>query len=470
MVTTYTYDRAQRLTNLSNVISGTTITSHAYTLDAEGNRTALSEFVFGITTGASDSFGMTYDGLERLTAVTTTNAESFTLDAASNITARTGPSKTFTIDGSNRPTSDGTNTLTWSAADRLTGRGADTFGFDPLDRLTSSAVAGTARTYAYNGDGLLQSRITGGSTVSLLWDPATSPARLLVSGSDKIVYGLGPLYSVNGTTVTTYARDGQKSIRAELNGTSVTSSWRYRAYGEIAQNSGALAPSLLGYAGQLLDPSGLYYMRARWYDAANARWLSRDAFSGSAGEPDSLNAFGYAEANPVTAFDPFGLFSAPSDIAEGGGCAQVVVCAGGFPADRSGTRTNTQPTDLKREWVIADPVISPCNCGTTSQPAVPTQVGVLITLAPPSRDLISRAKTGTVPVPTDFPVFDDPRQSPGPDWEWRAEGNWYNPKTRESLHPDLDHPAPVGPHWDYTRRGVNGSFRIWPDGSVTRKR
>jgi RHS repeat-associated protein len=249
---------------------------------------------------------MTYDGLERLTAVTTTNPESFTLDAASNITARTGPAKTFTIDGSNRPTGDGTNTLTWSAADRLTGRGSDTFGFDPLDRLTSSTVAGTARTYAYNGDGLLQSRTTAGSTANLLWDPTSSPSRLLASGSDKIVYGLGPLYAVNGTTVTTYARDGQKSIRAELNGTTVTSSWRYRAYGEIAQYSGAAAPSILGYAGQLLDPSGLYYMRARWYDAGNARFLSSDPSAGNVSLPASVNRSAYANANALTYSDPTG--------------------------------------------------------------------------------------------------------------------------------------------------------------------
>jgi YD repeat-containing protein len=240
-------------------------------LDNEGNRTALSEYVSGITGGSSDSFGFSYDGLERLTAVTTTNAETFTLDGASNITARTGPTKTFTIDGSNRPTSDGTNTLTWSSADRLTGRGSDSFGFDALDRMTSSTVASTARTYAYNGDGLLQSRTTGGSAVNLLWDPTSSPSRLLVSGSDKIVYGLGPLYRVNGSTVTTFARDGQKSIRAELNGSSVNASWRYRAYGDVVQYSGSATPAVLGYAGQVLDPSGLYYMRARWYDAVNAR-------------------------------------------------------------------------------------------------------------------------------------------------------------------------------------------------------
>lgn len=325
MVTTYTYDRAQRLTNLTNVISSTTITSHAYTLDNAGNRTALTEFVSGITTGTSDTFGYTYDGLERLTAVTTTNAETFTLDGASNITARTGPSKTFTIDGANRPTSDGTNTLTWSSADRLTGRGSDSFGFDPLDRLTSSTVSSTSRTYAYNGDGLLQSKSTGASTVNVLWDLATTPARLLVYGSDKIVYGLGPLYALNGTTVTTYARDGLKSIRAELNGSSVNASWRYRAYGDVAQSNGASTPSALGFAGQLLDASGLYYMRARWYDSANGRFLTHDPERGDEVTPVTLNSFMYASANPAVATDPTGLCTDPQP-----GAASTRYCIAAF--------------------------------------------------------------------------------------------------------------------------------------------
>jgi RHS repeat-associated protein len=111
---------------------------------------------------------------------------------------------------------------------------------------------------------------------------------------------------VNGTTVTTYARDGLKSIRAELSGTSVTSAWRYRAYGEIAQYSGAATPSVLGYAGQLLDPSRLYYMRARWYDPANARFLSRDPVTGQDAAPRTLNAFDYAHTNPVITTDPSG--------------------------------------------------------------------------------------------------------------------------------------------------------------------
>jgi hypothetical protein len=49
----------------------------------------------------------------------------------------------------------------------------------------------------------------------------------------------------------------------------------------------------------------------------------------------------------------------------------------------------------------------------------------------------------------------DPTQSPGKDWEWRGNGDpgsgngsWYNKNTGDSLHNDLSHGEPYGPHWD----------------------
>jgi RHS repeat-associated protein len=70
------------------------------------------------------------------------------------------------------------------------------------------------------------------------------------------------------------------------------------------------------------------------------------------------------------------------------------------------------------------------------------------------------------------PIPRNPWQPPGPGWQWRGrgppgsnEGNWYNPKTGESLHPDQSHPPPLGPHWDY--RAPDGQWwRIFPDGSI----
>lgn len=47
---------------------------------------------------------------------------------------------------------------------------------------------------------------------------------------------------------------------------------------------------------------------------------------------------------------------------------------------------------------------------------------------------------------------DDPNISHGDSWKWRDpkdKGAWHNPKTGETLHPDLDHPTPEGPLWDY---------------------
>ena len=51
---------------------------------------------------------------------------------------------------------------------------------------------------------------------------------------------------------------------------------------------------------------------------------------------------------------------------------------------------------------------------------------------------------------------DDPSECPGNNWEWKGKGApgsckgaWVNRKTKENLHPDFNHPPPIGPHWDY---------------------
>jgi RHS repeat-associated protein len=171
--------------------------------------------------------------------------------------------------------------------------------------MTSSTVTRTSRTYAYNGDGLLQSR-TGSGATTFVWDSAMAPGRELKQGSDNIVYGLGPLYVVKADSSTlTFVRDGSKNVRAELNSTSiVTAAFRYRAYGPISQSTAAL-PTYLGYAGQLPDPSGLIYMRARWYDPATARFVARDPLAGAF--TATTNAYFYANGNPLLMSDASGL-------------------------------------------------------------------------------------------------------------------------------------------------------------------
>lgn len=99
---------------------------------------------------------------------------------------------------------------------------------------------------------------------------------------------------------------------------------RYKAYGAIAQSSGASTPTYLGYAGQLLDPSGLFYLRARWYDPATGRFVSRDPVGPDPSVPASLNAFGYGHASPTMLSDPTGACPFCS------GLEQIIEAAGHF--------------------------------------------------------------------------------------------------------------------------------------------
>jgi hypothetical protein len=79
-----------------------------------------------------------------------------------------------------------------------------------------------------------------------------------------------------------------------------------------------------------------------------------------------------------------------------------------------------------------------------------------------------------------FKNFRYPGKNPakGPKgFEWKGkpdskpgskDGNWYNPKTGETLRPDLDHPDPIGPHWDY--KDTTGNWwRIFEDGRMLPK-
>ncbi len=77
------------------------------------------------------------------------------------------------------------------------------------------------------------------------------------------------------------------------------------------------------FAGQQTDPSGLQYLRARFYDPAAGRFLSSDSFGGLAGRTRSLNRYVYAENNPVGFADPSGR-ALPCDPGDCGDCLSPI--------------------------------------------------------------------------------------------------------------------------------------------------
>ena len=91
--------------------------------------------------------------------------------------------------------------------------------------------------------------------------------------------------------------------------------------------SKAIAANHFLYDGQYLDTiSGLYYLRARWYDPATGQFSSVDALVALTGEP-----YQYANEDPVNNTDPLGLtteglcLSAQAYIVDEGGNVQVCI-------------------------------------------------------------------------------------------------------------------------------------------------
>ena len=81
----------------------------------------------------------------------------------------------------------------------------------------------------------------------------------------------------------------------------------YEPFGNLLNSEGKeITP--YAFTGEWSEPSGLIYLRARYYDPVTGRFLSKDPVRGIAALPQSLNPYTYAINNPVRYTDPSGEF------------------------------------------------------------------------------------------------------------------------------------------------------------------
>jgi RHS repeat-associated protein len=99
-----------------------------------------------------------------------------------------------------------------------------------------------------------------------------------------------------------YQHDQLGSTRLLTDSTGgVVATYSYDPYGQLTTHTGT-ADTSLRFAGQYQDPTGLYYLQARYYDPATAQFLTVDPLAGLTQQP-----YSYAGNNPLTFTDPLGL-------------------------------------------------------------------------------------------------------------------------------------------------------------------
>jgi len=225
-----------------------------------------------------------------------------------------GSSKTFTYDANGNLTSDGTRTLEWDAENRLVRvvigvEEVVSFSYDGEGRRSSRTSGGVTQTFVYDGDDVIQER--NGTTITKTYQYGPGLDRpLVVQGlSDTLFFVADHLGSV--VAVTDESGD-------------VVLTRTYDPFGKLT--SGASAEGF-SYTGREWEPdTGLFYYRARFYDASLGRFISEDPTRFAA----DTNLYRYVLNNPLVYNDPFGWAAAAVVCCDGKGGFTTCIKQGGL--------------------------------------------------------------------------------------------------------------------------------------------
>jgi len=147
-----------------------------------------------------------------------------------------------------------------------------------------------------------------------------------------------------------YQRDQYGSTRLLTDGTgSVSATFTFDPYGNLTAKTGT-ADTPLRWNGQAQDSdTGLYYLRARYYDPVMAQFLSVDPLASV-----TRVIYTYAENNPLNKTDPLGLFATPFNLFDEASSPSSVDCAG-----TENRRTSSMSTIGDSGWCSNYNVCSP---------------------------------------------------------------------------------------------------------------
>jgi RHS repeat-associated protein len=279
----YTYDPLLRLTReaITDTVFGDRTFEYMY--DAVGNRLSLDDSLTGHIT-------YSYDVNDRLVAESSLGKQvTYTYDQNGNtLSSQSATDQVF---------------YNWDFENRLIS--ADTDGDGTIEVLNK-----------YNAQGIRIAQVVNGQETHFVIDViATYPQVLLEYLTDgsvvaSYVYGHDLVSQARNAQRVYYHADGLGSTSALTDADGhVVSSYAYDAFGRTLNQTENFANSYL-FAGEQRDAAlSLDYLRARYYNPSNGRFLSADTFPSTPDQPLSMNRYLYAYANPTNYTDPSGYFT-----------------------------------------------------------------------------------------------------------------------------------------------------------------
>jgi RHS repeat-associated protein len=165
-------------------------------------------------------------------------------------------------------------------------RGTLNYAYDAANRLVAAAGGSAANAFAYDGDGNRVAQLAPKGTYNYVNDVATAlPVVLSEQGPDGNItygYGLGLIEEASSTFNYFYHYDGLGSAIALTDAAGKPqAAYAYDTWGNPLLNisDSVGTKNKFRFTGEALDPgTGLYYLRARYYDPSVGRFLSKDPF------------------------------------------------------------------------------------------------------------------------------------------------------------------------------------------------
>ena len=256
----------------------------------------------------------TYDKESRVTkrvitdmCCTTLSEETYSYDAAGNVTV----DSSCIYDKNNRLIEYNGKEVVYDLDGNMLSDGMSAFEYDSANRLIKAG----ANEYTYNAEDVRIRNLCGEEGTTYIYNTNCRLSQLLTKTTNgvttKYVYGHGLIGEEKCGKFKTYHFDyrGSTVAIANING-DITDTFKYDTYGKLISRTGS-SFVIFGYNGRdgvITDKNGLYYMRARYYSPEMRRFINADILHGEISNAITLNRYAYANGNPVSFVDPFGLF------------------------------------------------------------------------------------------------------------------------------------------------------------------